>query len=90
VTLFRNRIRKPKETTLSLQVAAKLKLVVAACLGGTDYCPNERGKSLGTSRKVVAAIDLQKADLLMEQVCNVCSLKPFYFVTHLRCPLPWL
>jgi len=49
-----------------MQLTAKLQLVVAACLGGTDYCDNERGKSLGTSRRIVAQIDtVQKTDLLM-------------------------
>lgn len=46
-----------------------MKLVVAACLGGTDYCENQYGKSLGTSRKILAGINsVLKADSLMLQV----------------------
>jgi hypothetical protein len=61
--------------TLTLQNVAKLKLVVAACLGGTDYCQNERGKSLGTSRKVLARIDsVEKADLLMDEALKAMEI----------------
>jgi CDP-diglyceride synthetase len=57
---------------LILQTKAKLRLVVAAVVAGTDYCANVRGKSFGKSCASAASFeDVSKADVLLEKVSNL-------------------
>jgi hypothetical protein len=55
--------------TFFVQVRAKNRLVVIACLAGNDYASNIKGKSFGTVRPIVAGKDdADKADVLLAQV----------------------
>lgn len=63
--------------SLPLKTVAKLKLVAAAVLGGTDYAPCVRGKSFGTARKVALGIgSVVKADELLLAVRFSSLLNP--------------
>ena len=58
---------------------ARLRLVVAACRAGTDYCQNIRGKSFGSSRAAAARIEgMSKADILLEKVWHFTNYTSFY------------
>jgi len=51
---------------------ARLRLLVSACMAGTDYCQNIRGKSFGTSRAAAASIEgVSEADVLLEKVWHL-------------------
>jgi hypothetical protein len=58
------------ETTSCLvQICAKNRLIVTACLAGNDYATNIRGKSFGVVRNIVIVMNnAEKADILLKQV----------------------
>ena len=52
--------------TTPVQAFAKIKLVVAVCIGGTDYNSNARGRSFGMSRQAASKVEKEMhADALM-------------------------
>ena len=53
-------------TNHPVQAFAKIKLVVAVCIGGTDYNLNARGRSFGMSRQAASKVEKEMhADALM-------------------------
>jgi len=69
-----------------VQTRAKNRLVVTACLSGTDYAVNIRGKSFGSIRSITAKIDdADKVDLLLFRVCVLLGLRIIMVHTFHQC-----